>query len=42
VREAIGRMKYVEESNFEQRYHEIKKQLHDEIHALSEGGRENA
>lgn len=42
VREAIGRMKFVEESKFEERYNAIKKQLHDEIRALTEGGRENA
>jgi V/A-type H+-transporting ATPase subunit A len=42
VREAIGRMKFIAEGEFEAKYDEIRKQLHDEIRALTEGGRENA
>jgi V/A-type H+-transporting ATPase subunit A len=42
VREAIGRMKYIEESEFEKRFHEISAQLKQEIHALAEGGVQDA
>ncbi|MEL7609345.1 MAG: V-type ATP synthase subunit A [Bacillota bacterium] len=42
VREAIGRMKYVEESQFETRYEEVKNQLGREIHALTERGLQDA
>ena len=42
VREAIGRMKYIPEKEFEKRYNEINEQMTEEIHALSEGGVKDA
>ncbi|MEZ4357723.1 MAG: V-type ATP synthase subunit A [Eubacteriales bacterium] len=42
VREAIGRMKYVEEDKFKAKYDEVSKQLDDEINALIKGGDEDA
>jgi V/A-type H+-transporting ATPase subunit A len=42
VREAIGRMKYIEEGAFDQRYNEIIQQLKNEIDALTEGGAKDA
>ena len=42
VREAIGRLKYVPESETKARYDEIMAELNSEIRSLTDGGNEDA